>query len=416
MELMETQNPQQRLVLGQVFKGDKWIWMAIGFLALVSVVFYIGAANLFIGSGSVASGGTRELSKHIGMTLISVGAAVGFSRIHPKYYAGVSGLAVIFSAALVAICLMMGKTTNGAARWLYIGGFTFQPSELAKIALVAYVSKCLSKYSESPKEAFLRVLGTAIILCGPVMRENLSTSLLMAATWIFLLFIGRMPMKYILGIFGVVGTLGVAIVAFGDKPIVYGVMPRAKTWHSRVMRFSSSDEKDVQGKDYQAAQAEMAVAWGGLVGKGLGKSYMKNFLPMAYSDFIFSIILEEIGLFGLICVVPYIVLMWRAVVIARRCSKPFHIYTILGLSFMICLQAATNMCVATGVIPVTGQTLPWVSQGGSSGLLMGIAFGIILSISIHADEDQPRAEDRLKIKPKAKEEEEYYSDAEAVQF
>ncbi len=401
--------------LKKVFIGDKWIWGAIIVLMIASLFFVTSSSSVLsyqkYGNSSYSFG-----FKHFGMLVLSLGMAVAVSHVAPKYISGLSKFVLAVGVIGLILVMVIGVQINGSSRWISIGGVTFQPSELAKIALIIFTAHELAKNSADPGKAFWRIMGASAIVCGLILFENLSTFLLLITTIGMMMFIGRIPMKYMLSTALVAVSLLTIVVVFAPYQPVKGIFPRAMTWHNRVERYlEGTTAERANDNDYQARQAHLAVASGGLTGKGLGKSYIKNFLPMAFSDFIFSIILEETGIFGLIVILScYGIILIRSFQIARQCERHFHIYAILGLAILISLQAIINMFVGVGLLPVTGQTLPMVSMGGSSNVLMGVAFGIILSISAHY-KDAPSTKPQPTKKEEA-EEEEYYDEAEAIQF
>ncbi len=397
----------------RIFAGDLWIWWVTGILLVASLWFGMSASSVLAYQKLGSSSGM--MVKHTGMLLMSVAMALGFSRVPPKYFAGMAPFGVCVSCVMLILVLFIGSQINGSSRWLSIGGITFQPSEIAKIALVLYVSRELSKNLDAPSRAFKHILFASAIICVPIMLENLSTFLLVVTTVGLMMIVGHIPLKY----YGSTLLIGIVLIAsvIVFAPYTKSFFPRAMTWHNRVERFIGGEKNEKNSdEDYQARQANIAVASGGLLGKGIGKSYIKNFLPMAFSDFIFAIILEEAGIWGMgIIIACYVIIMSRAISIARRCNRPFHMYTILGLAFMICLQALINMAVGIGLIPVTGQTLPLVSMGGSSNIFTGAAIGIMLSISIHS---QQNGEGNKTEKPQNTDvrDDEYYEEAEAIQY
>lgn len=397
------------------FVGDRWLWFVIVTLTVASVMAVLSSASvLSYQRYNMASGAI--IAKHVLTLLVSLAATMLLSRIHPKFFSGMATMLVFTSFGLLLAVYLVGVKINGSARWISVGGFTFQPSEIAKISLVLYVAHKLAVNVNEPKKVFLRILAASAILCLPIMLENLSTCLLMITTLAFMLFIGRVPMRYLLSTAGLVAALFSVVILLAPYEPVKSVVPRAATWRARIERFVGGKAESIENAsdNYQARQARNAVASAGLVGKGPGKSYIKNFLPMAYSDFVFSILIEEWGIFGLLTIIAcFFVLMWRAIVIARRCDKPFHMYTILGLAFLICTQAIINMAVGVGLIPVTGQTLPLVSMGGSSNMIMGAAFGIMLSISVQSQKvKNGETADKQQLAPA----DDYYEEAEAIRF
>lgn len=334
-----------------------------------------------------------------------------FSNVSPKYISGFSTFALIIGLLGVVGALLGGSEINGSARWLKVGGFTIQPSEMLKIALMVFVSKQLAINNTEPDRAFWPCIMAIGISCVCVMIENLSTCLLMGMSCVIMMFIGRVSLSKLLGTGAIIATILVGVILFADS--AQSFFPRAITWRARIERYLGNNENVGKSDDYQAEQALMAVSTGGIFGKGPGNSYSKNFLPMANSDFIYSIILEEYGIWGGgLIIICYLIIMARALLVARRCEKAFHAYTLLGLALLLTLQAMINMFVGVGLMPVTGQTLPMVSQGGSSNLLTGCALGIMLSITEQANK---KAAEETSV-AKQGEEDELYDEAEAVEL
>lgn len=374
-------------------KGDRIIWIVV----LVLMLFSLLAVYSSTGTLAYAKKGGNTayyVLKHLVMLLMGLGAMVVVHRIPPRYIAGLANVMMIFGGVTLLAALVVGSTTNGASRWLNLGFFSFQPSEFAKIALIVFVARYLAmhQHEKDARKAFMPIMIGMGIICGLIFRENLSTTLLLGGTCMILMFVGRIPVKYLLSVTAI-GMVGIVIILLLAPHLSF--LPRAKTWRARVERFWNPDEKGNNDSNFQSEQAKMAVATGGMLGKGPGNSYYRNFLPMAFSDFIFAIILEEYGLIGggivLLC---YIILMARGYNIAKRCERPFHIFLVLGITSIIVFQAFINMGVCVGIFPVTGQTLPLVSMGGTSNIFTGMAIGAILSVSrFNEEEDELLAED-----------------------
>ncbi|MBP5365914.1 MAG: FtsW/RodA/SpoVE family cell cycle protein [Bacteroidales bacterium] len=405
-----------KISVKNIFSGNKMLFAAIAFLIAMSAMAVYSSSSVL---GYTKQGGEigYYLFKHLFMLVLAVGAIYLGARIQPKFYSTFAEIMLFAAGIGLFAAIIMGSTVNGSARWIYFGGISIQPSEFAKIALILFISKMLARHTDNPKRALLPILLVSAIVCGLIVRENLSTCLLITITIGLLMFVGQIPMRYLLAIV-VVGFFAMTVVIYFSE-YTGKVFPRAKTWHNRIERWwdgrSADNVKIDPEEDYQAKVAHIAVATGGIKGKGPGNSYMKNFLPMSFSDFIFAIILEEYGMFGCAAVVfAYIMIFAHAMRIVRRCDKPFHIYAIFGLSLMLCLQAIINMCVGVGIIPVTGQTLPMVSMGGSSNIFTGLALGIIYSITI-ANTKEEKVADVKAVAPAEKVEEEE-EDISAIQF
>ena len=366
------------------FKGDRWLLSAVIFLVILSVLAVYSSTSA-LAYQKMHGDTAYYLGRHCVMLLAGVFTLGTFSHIRPKYFSGTAELMLVASILLLVAALVSGSSINGSSRWVRVGSLTFQPSEIAKISLMIYAAKQLAKHDGEPNKAFWPIVVATGIVCGLILLENLSTFILVATSVGVLMIVGRVSLMK-LGLLG--ASLGVFIgLIIYVAPLVSEVFPPAKralTWRARIERFSGDDASHSnRRKDKtQEEQALTAVSTGGLAGRGPGNSYMKNFLPMAYSDFIFSTILEEYGMWGgILVVMAYFVIFARARDVAIHSKKPFHLYTIAGLGILLTLQAMINMMVGVGLLPVTGQTLPMVSMGGTSNLITGMAYGIMLSVS-----------------------------------
>jgi cell division protein FtsW len=276
-----------------------------------------------------------------------------------------------------------GSRVNEATRWITIPGtgFRLQTSDVAKVALVLYLARALARYQNELKNFMLVskyfFLPVAII-CGLILPENLSTAVMIFGISMIIMYIGRVPFKYLIAFVGI-GVIAVLIFAM----VLMAVKKenRVQVWINRIEHhFSHKEDSDA---DYQSNQAMIAISTGGLIGKAPGKSTQRNMLPQSNSDFIFAIIIEEYGLlFGAIpLILAYMILLFRGITIAKKCDTAFPAFLVLGLIVMIVIQAMLNMLVAVGIAPVTGQTLPMVSWGRTSVLVMSFSIGAILSVS-----------------------------------
>jgi len=289
---------------------------------------------------------------------------------------------------LLLVTLLVGTNLNQASRWLSLPGIntTFQTSDLAKLALIMYVARVLSRRQDNIKDfksAFLPVMLPVLIVCGLILPANLSTALLLFFTCVVLMFIGRINMKYILYM-GLIGAfcLGVYVVIKLNSQD----SGRVGTWKARLEHFKGGEA----GDNYQADQAKIAIARGGIFGKFPGNSTQRNFLPHPYSYFIYAIIIEEYGLIfgGMLMVFLYLLLFFRVIRFISHSPRAFATLLAVGCSFMLVFQALINMAVAVNLFPVTGQTLPLVSMGGTSTLFTSIALGIILSVSREVEKER----------------------------
>jgi cell division protein FtsW len=305
-----------------------------------------------------------------------------------KYYSGISKILMIITIPLLVYTLAFGSNINDASRWVKIPviGLTFQTSDLAKLALITFLARMLTKKQESIKDvknAFLPIMGSVCVVFVLIAYANLSTALMLFGVSILLLIIGRISIKQIAIVCGAGIVLLMFIVLLG---------PRRDTYKSRIISFLHPEQQH-SDKTYQADHSKIALATGGLFGKGPGNSTERNFLPHPYSDFIFAIIIEEYGTVGgLVIMVLYLVLLYRCVRIVTRSPKAFGALLAAGLSFSLTIQAFANMAVAVGLGPVTGVPLPLVSMGGTSMIFTSIAFGIILSVSRDVEEHSSKQE------------------------
>jgi cell division protein FtsW len=361
------------------FKGDRTIWVIVIMLAILSTL------AVYSSTGTLAykyqSGNTEfYLLRHFSILLF--GFVVMYICHLLKYttYARISKLGILLAVPLLLFTLLMGSNINDANRWITLPliNLSFQTSDMAKVALILYISRVLSKKQENIKdfkEAFLPVMVPVLIVCGLILPANFSTAAVLFTTSLVIMFIGRISLKYI------AGMIGLAIIVFGlflGIAWLTGYEGRIKTWQSRIENFSKGESEG----NYQVEQAKIAVATGGMLGKGPGNSTQRNFLPHPYSDFIFAIIIEEYGLMGGTFVVfLYLLLFYRAIQILRRTQRAFAALVTIGASFSLVFQALINMAVAVNLFPVTGQPLPMLSMGGTSIWFTSFALGIILSVS-----------------------------------
>jgi cell division protein FtsW len=362
-------------------KGDRWIWLIIILLSLISILAVYSAT----GTLAYKQGRTVEkvlLTKHLIFVAMGIGMIYIAHLLDYKYYAGISKILMIITIPLLFYTLIFGASLNDASRWVKIPiiGLTFQTSDLAKLSLITFLARMLTKRQENIKDvktSFIPIMGSVCLVFVLIAYANLSTALMLFAVSILLLIIGRISIKQIL----FVCCGGFVLLMF---VILLG--PRRETYKSRINSFMHP-ELQHSDKTFQADQAKIALASGMVFGKGPGNSTQRNFLPHPYSDFIFAIIVEEYGLFGaLVIIVLYLVLLYRCVRIVTQSPKAFGALLAAGLSFSLTIQAFANMAVAVGLGPVTGVPLPLVSMGGTSMIFTSIAFGIILSVSRDVEE------------------------------
>ncbi len=369
----------------QHIKGDKTIWAIIGLLALISFMpVYSSSTNL----AYTANGGSTVsyVAKHFIHILLGFFIIYQVHKINYHYLRKLSLLLLPVMLVLLAYTLLKGTEIGGinASRWINIPyfGITFQTSAFAFILLMIYVARYLTKTNENRKEfkhSLVDLWLPVFLIIGLIFPANFSTAAIMFSMVIILVFIGNYPLKHLTMIFGLVFVTLLFFVlvakAFPNK-----LTSRVNTWESRIEKFVSGD--DNQEEQYQIERAKTAVASGGLYGLGPGKSVQRNFLPQSSSDFIYAIIVEEYGLLGgLFVVMLFIILLLRFIIGAHKAKTTFGKLLIIGLGFPIILQAIINMGVAVGLFPVTGQTLPFISSGGSSIWAACMAIGIILNVT-----------------------------------
>ncbi len=367
-------------ILGRV-KGDIWIWMIVFILSVFSVL------AVYSSTGALAyqryDGNTTVLLvKHLLMVVAGLFFMYLAHRINYRYYSVIAKLMLFLAIPLLLYTLKFGANINEAKRWILIPVIrqTFQTSDWAKLALIMFLARELTRRQERIKDfkhGFLPIFGAVTVIFVLIAPANLSTALMLFGTSVLILLMGRVSARQI----GIVCLAGAVLTA----GIVF-LGPRRETYKSRIDAYLHPERADPD-KAYQANHAQMAIATGGFFGKGPGHSRERNYLPQAYSDFIFAIIIEEYGLAaGLLVIFLYLFLLFRCVRIITRSPRAFGALLATGLSFSLVIQAFANMAVATHLLPVTGIPLPLVSMGGTSILFTSFAFGIILSVSRDIDE------------------------------
>jgi len=381
-------------------RGDIFMWMVIFILSLW------GLLAIYSSTGALAykkNGGTVEIYLLQQAALLTGGFFIMFivHSIHYKYFISLSKLAIWITYPLLIYTLIFGIEINGARRWINLFGVTFQASDFAKLAIVMFVTRELARKQDTIddfKQTFLPILGHITAICILIAPENLSTAMVLFATCFLILFIGRVKIKHLALITGAVMVAGILFFTLLFVVPESALKGRMLTWKNRVESFGKQ-ENDAD-KTYQNDHAKIAIATGGVFGKFPGNSVERNFLPEAYSDFIYAIIAEEYGLIGaLIMLMLYMFFLYRAIRIVLRSPKAFGALIAVGLSFSLVLQALINMAVAVNLFPVTGLTLPLVSKGGTSILLTSVAFGVIMSVSRYVEEDEPEGKEDLSVEP-----------------
>ena len=400
-------------LIKDLFKGDKVIWIIFLFLCLISVIEVFSAASTLTYKSGDHWG---PITQHSVILMVGAVVVVLVHNIPCKYFSVLPFFLLPLSCVLLIFVMGMGIITgdrvNGAARWMTFFGIQFQPSELAKMAVIIVTAFILSKFQEedgaNPKafKYIMWIVGIVFILIAP---ENGSTAALLFGVVFLMMLIGRIPWKLLgklTALIGIALTIFVSIIMITPAS-VYNKIPglhRVETWQSRIKGFFEDKEAvpaakyDID-KDAQIAHANIAIATSHVIGKMPGNSVQRDFLSQAFSDFIFAIVIEELGLLGgAFIVMLYLWLLIRAGRIAKRCDKYFPAFLVMGIALLLVCQAMLNMMVAVGLFPVTGQPLPLISKGGTSTLINCAYIGMILSVSryvIHKEEARKQKEEQL---------------------
>jgi cell division protein FtsW len=399
-------------VINKILRGDKVVWVVALLLGTISLIVVYSASSALVVKNYGGNTG-RLLLKHSGTLLIGYAMMFAAYKIDYRRFAKFAWFLLIPCLALLLYTLVFGKHINAASRTINIFGISFQPSEIAKIILITYLARQLVMMGDRLtrfKDVIL-YLGLPILLTAAlIFPENLSTAAILLVVCMVLLFIGRVKFLHILAIVGI-GVVGLGFyIAFdaakteignkraekesrkSDREVVFvPKQTRIKTWANRLDAMGESKEEGFDPFDdhhYQQTYAKIAVATGSVFGKGPGKSEQRNFLPHPYSDFIYAIIIEEYGLIGAIIVLLlYVILFTRVIRIVHKRPLTFGALMAFGLGFLIILQAMINMGVSIGLLPVTGQPLPFISMGGSSMMATGFILGMILSVTRNIEEE-----------------------------
>lgn len=372
------------LKLFQNIKGDKAIWAIAALLALFSFLpVYSASSNLVyvVGNGTTVG----YLVKHAILLFLGFGIIYGVHKIPTHFFKGLSMIALPIVLVLLVFVLAQGTSSGGTndSRWIRLPlvGFGFQPSNLAAVVLMIYVARYFSKVRDVKvtfKESILPLWLPVFLVVVLILPANFSTAAIIFSMVLMLCFLGGYPIKYLVGIIGT-GVVCLSIFILTAKAFPDLFPNRVDTWMSRIDSFSNPEDTEA---NYQIEKAKIAIATGGIVGKGAGKSIQKNFLPQSSSDFIYAIIVEEYGLVGgFALMIFYLFLLFRIVVVANGCKTIFSKLLVLGVGLPIVFQALINMAVAVELFPVTGQNLPLISSGGTSSWMTCLAIGIILSAS-----------------------------------
>ena len=396
--------------IGNIFKGDKVIWMVFFFLCMISIVEVFSASS---GLTYKSQNYVGPIAYHTFTILAGVVVAIITLNIPCRYFKLMTPFLILISVVTLLWVLLAGTKVGDAGRWINLFGFTFQPSEIAKgtiVLAVAQILAAMQRENGADKKAFKWILWILLPACVLIGLENLSTAAMLFAVVFLMMFIGLVPIKQLGKLAAVIIVLGVMALSMVmlvghdisdeekvmtkteqlDQPkqkknFVEKMFHRADTWKSRLMKFGkpkpTPQEYDLD-KDAQVAHANIAIVSSGIIGKGPGQSTERDFLSQAFSDFIYAIVIEELGIAGAFAVMfLYIVLLYRCARIASRCENNFPAFLAMGLGLLLVIQATFNMMVAVGLAPVTGQPLPLISKGGTSTIINCAYIGAILSVS-----------------------------------
>ena len=392
-----------------LFKGDKVVWMVFFLLSMISIVEVFSASSVLTYKSQNYLG---PIAFHTFTIIIGVLVAIIIQNIPYRYYRSMIPCLIIFSLATLLWVLLAGTKVGDAGRWINLFGFTFQPSEIAKgtiVLVVAQILAVLQRDDGADKSAFKWILWITIPACVLIGLENLSTAVMLFTVVFLMMFFGLVPLRQLMKLAGfiilviVIALTMIMIVGHeisdeekelakteqmekpDEKSLIEIIFHRLDTWKSRIVEFGKpmpAPENYDLDKNAQVAHANIAIVTSGIIGKGPGKSTERDFLSQAFSDFIFAIIIEELGLLGASGVTfLYIILLFRCARIANRCEKKFPAFLVMGFGILLASQAIFNMMVAVGLVPVTGQPLPLISKGGTSTIINCAYIGVILSIS-----------------------------------
>ena len=356
-------------------EGDKTIWTVVILLLFTSVLVVASVE------------GISATKSHIRNIIMGLLVMYAVHKLKFKYFSKLSIVGIVVSIFLLLFVLVLGPEINGAKRWVSMGGFSFQPSDFAKIMLLIFMSRQISKYRSSLKDwkGFIwYLLAPLVIICVLILPSNFSTSALVFFNGLMLMLFAKIHYRFLLSIIAI-SIFGISVIYFGGKyvPIVKEIVPRSETWVSRIDGFLDPSENHNKNEGHQLNESKIAIKNGGFFGKGPGKGVQRHFLYAGSSDFIYAITVEQYGLIlgGIFPMLLYLIIFYRSIIISHRTESVFGSLMVASLSFALIFQAAVNMAVNVGLFPVTGQTLPLISKGGTSIIFTCIAVGIILSVS-----------------------------------
>lgn len=372
-----------KYTLKDIIKGDRTLWVVLFVLSLASILIVYSATGRL--AYREADGHTAHyLIRHSFFMLVGFGVMAFLVNVVPvKFYSLIAPAALVVTIGLLLLALIQYKLTGKATpRSLDLKFISFQPAELAKISLVMFGAKMLASRQKSDVElrkAFIWVLAASVVVCGIISIGNISTAGVIFMGMMGLMFVARVPFKY-MGL-TVLGGVLLALTMYFAAPYLPHSFGRVQTFRQRIDDHLFGD-KDAEEGTTQADYAKLAIFEGGLIGKGPGSSDVSNYMEAAYNDFIYAIFVEEYGVAGgVVIVLLYLIFLFRGVAIVRASTRTFPAFLVTGLVLIYTIQAFVNMSVSTGLMPVTGQPLPWISMGGTSMIFTAAGFGLILSVS-----------------------------------
>ncbi|HEV7346710.1 FtsW/RodA/SpoVE family cell cycle protein [Telluribacter sp.] len=374
MELLQQIKEDTQAWFARNLKGDPYIWIiSVGLLLCSIPIVYSAAVK---DAYTYRQGNTEYyLYKQIVLSILALLVMILVHRIPYTRFVRVSRIGVWISVPLLLFAAFNGKTVNEASRWIEIPliGQRFQPSEFAKVALITHLSLVLARHIKggwSTRELLTEPVFLIGMVCGLIFPSNVSTAVLLVGVCFFLMYVGKVPVRYLV-------FTGVGLIFFASMAILLRTTQRSGTAQSRISTFFNKDTVV-----YQSQQSYMAMARGGVYGEGIAKSRQRRFLPEPQKDFIYAVTVEECGTIGgFLLIVAYLVLLYRGLKAIEKTKRPFGGLLSAGLTFSIVFQALSTMAVTVGLLPVTGQNLPFFSQGGTSMLFTALAMGMILSVS-----------------------------------
>jgi len=365
-------------------KGDSVMWMIVILLMSFSLLTVYSFVPILVR----IEGGTPfyYLVKHLAYVVLGFVSIFAVHRINTKYFSQISQFVYYLAIALLVFTIFFGIKVNGAERWIRVFGLTFQSSDFAKLALIMYLSKLLvkkEKYFDDWKLGVLHVMAPIFIICLLILKDNLSTALMLFTISFALLFIARFPWKKLLLIMISI-VVGILLFISVQEAFPTLQLSRYQTWKARIVRLweQKQDPSASKVENAQANNAKLAIFNGALIGQGVGDGQLKSYIPEAYADFYFASFIEEFGLIsGVLLALTYIVLLFRIIKIAFKTEVLFETYLCLGIGIHLLMQASINMLVCIGFVPVTGQNMPFLAMGGSALIMACVSIGIVQSVA-----------------------------------